>query len=213
MNKCCICGKVLTGATPYLCAACAGEHDLPLSIEEWPAWARSELEREKARRRFRPGYGVSGTDLAFAPYSRVRDNQTYRRLNGVRKGQGRSTQRVGADNLLYSTGDVSEASERVYEQLLGALPGPLQQGLGQGLDLRVILSDALSSLPLISQRAMRAFAAGHDVAEIAEAEGVSPTTMNWLITSAQEHLRAILEGQLGADDGSRFREGKGRSRR
>lgn len=205
MYKCCVCGKALTQPTAFVCAACAGLHDLPLSIDQWPAWARSELQREKARRRFRPSFGVSGTDLAYSPYGRVRENQAYRRLNGVRKGASRGPARVGADNLFYSSGDEAEAAERVYEQLLGTLPGPLQQGLGQGMDLRVVLSDALASLPLISQRAMRAFAHGYDVDAIADAEGVSVSTMNWLLSTAQEHLRDILEGRLGADDGARYR--------
>lgn len=205
MFKCCVCGKALTQPTAFVCAACAGVHALPLSPEQWPAWARSELERERARRRFRPGYGVSGTDLNYEPYARVRENQAYRRLNGVRKGSSRTAVRTGADNLFYSTGEDSEAAERVYEQLLGSLPGPLQQGLGQGLDLRVVLSDALASLPLISQRAMRAYAQGHDLVEIAEAEGVSASTMGWLVSSAQARLRDILEERLGADDGMRYR--------
>ncbi|MHB1318550.1 MAG: RNA polymerase sigma factor [Anaerolineae bacterium] len=205
MYKCCVCGKALTQPTAFVCAVCAGVHALTLSPEQWPPWARSELERERARRRFRPGFGVSGTDLNYEPYARVRDNQTYRRLNGVRKGPSRTPVRTGADNLFYSSGEAPEGAERVYEQLLGSLPGPLQQELGQGLDLRVILSDALASLPLISQRAMRAFAQGHDLVEIAEAEGVSVATMGWLIRSAQERLRDILEERLGADDGMRYR--------
>lgn len=121
------------------------------------------------------------------------------------QGASRGAVRVGADNLLYSSGEEAEAAERVYEQLLGTLPGPLQEGLGQGMDLRVVLSDALASLPLISQRAMRALAHGYDVAAIADAEGVSVSTMNWLLSTAQEHLRDILEGRLGADDGARYR--------
>lgn len=205
MYKCCVCGKALTQPTAFVCAACAGVHALPLSPEVWPAWARSELEREKARRRFRPGCGISGTDMSYEPYGRVRENQAYRRVNGVRKGPSRTAVRAGADNLFYSSGDDPETSERVYEQLLGSLPGPLQQGLGQGLDLRVILLDALASLPLISQRAMRAYAGGCDLVEIAEAEGVSVATMGWLISSAQERLRDILEERLGADDGMRYR--------
>jgi len=205
MFRCCVCGKILNQATAYVCGVCASTHALPLSTDDWPAWARSELEREQARRRFQPTYGVSGTDLTYAPYDRVRENQAYRRLNGVRRGPSRAPSRVGADNLFYSTTDEPEAVERVYEQVLGSLPGPLQQGLGQGLDLRVVLADALASLPLISQRAMRAFAQGHDLAEIAAAEGVSVTTMGWLISSAQRRLRDILEDRLGADDGSRYR--------
>jgi DNA-directed RNA polymerase specialized sigma24 family protein len=205
MYKCCVCGKALTQPTAFACAVCAGVHGLSLFPEQWPAWARSELGREKARRRFRPGFGVSGSDLTYEPYDRVHDNQAYRRLNGVRKGQSKSPVRTGADNLFYSSTDDPEAAERVYGQLLGSLPGPLQDGLGQGLDLRVVLSDALASLPLISQRAMRAYAQGHDLTEIADAEGVSAATMGWLVAAAQERLRDILEERLGADDGARFR--------
>jgi DNA-directed RNA polymerase specialized sigma24 family protein len=52
---------------------------------------------------------------------------------------------------------------------------------------------------------MRAYAQGHDLVEIAEAEGVSASTMGWLVSSAQARLRDILEERLGADDGMRYR--------
>ncbi len=205
MYKCCVCGKALTQPTAFVCAACAGAHGLPLGTDRWPAWAQSELARERARRRFRPSYGLSGADLSYEPYGRVGENRAYRRLNGVRKGAGRTPERVGADNLLYGSGDDPDAAERLYGQLLGSLPGPLQQELGRGLDLRVILADAIGALPLISQRAIRAYSQGHDLADIAEAEGVSEATMGWLLKSAQDRLRDILEEHLGADDGMRYR--------
>jgi DNA-directed RNA polymerase specialized sigma24 family protein len=205
MNKCCVCGKELNRASAYVCAGCASTHRLSLSEEQWPAWARSELAREKARRRFRPGYGVSGTDLAYQPYSREQENQAYRRLNGVRKGRPSAPVRVGADNLFYSSAEEGEGADRVYEQVLGTLPGPLQQGLGQGLDLRVVLNDALAALPLVCQRAIRAEAHGFDITAIAQAEGLSEGTVAWLLHTARERLRDILEGKLGADDGARYR--------
>jgi DNA-directed RNA polymerase specialized sigma24 family protein len=205
MYKCCVCGKELTRPTAYVCTGCASTHRLTLSENSWPAWAQSELAREKARRRYRSRNDSPGAELAYEPYTRHDENQTYRRLNGVRKGRPGARTRVGADNLLYSSTDDGDAAERVYEQVLDSLPGPLQEGLGHGLDLRVVLGDALAALPLVCQRAIRAYAQGFDLAAIAEAEGLSETTMGSLLTSAQQRLRDILQDKFGADDGARYR--------
>lgn len=204
--KCCICGKELAQASAYVCGACSLEHELPLREERWPAWARSELAREKSRRRASPSYGVSGSDLTYAPYNRQQENQTYRRSNRVRKAQAPRSNRVGADNLLYSLGDDGDSvPDDVYEQVLGRLPAELQERLGRGLDLRVVLRDALGALPLISQRAIQAYAMGFSIAEIASAEGLQEPTITWLLEMARQRLRDILTGKLDSDDGMRYR--------
>ncbi len=206
MFKCCICGKQLAQASSFVCGACALEHELALREERWPAWARSELAREKSRRRFSPSYGVSGSDLSYAPYSRHQENLSYRRGNGVRKAQPQRRKRVGAENLFYSNDDEGDATpDEVYEQMLGSLPPTLQARLGRGLDLRVVLRDAIAALPLISQRAIQAYAVGFSIAEIAEAEGIQEATMTWLLDLARQRLRDILTEKLGADDGMRYR--------
>lgn len=206
MFRCCICGKQLAQASAFVCGPCAFEHELPLREERWPAWARSELAREKGRRRSGASFGVSGSDLSYAPYSRQRQNQAYRRSNGVRKAQPPAPRRVGADNLLYSDDDEHDATpDQVYTQMLGSLPPELQERLGRGLDLRVVLRDAIAALPLISQRAIQAYAVGMTPAEIADAEGLRESTMIWLLEMARQRLRDILTDKLGADDGMRFR--------
>jgi hypothetical protein len=205
MFRCCICGKQLNQARPLVCGACALEHSLALIEDRWPAWARSELEREKSRRRSSPSYGVSGSDLNYAPYTRNHENKSYRRVNGVRKTQPQRRKRVGAENLLYSCDEGDAIPDEVYEQMLGSLPSELQERLGRGLDLRIVLKDAVAALPLISQRAIQAFAVGFSVPEIAKAEGITETTMTWLLDVARQRLRDILTEKLGADDGMRYR--------
>jgi hypothetical protein len=206
MFKCCICGKQLAQASAYVCGACVLAYELALREERWPAWARSELAREKSRRRFAPSYGVSGSDLSYAPYSRQQENQSYRRVNRVRKAQPPRRKRVGAENLFFSSGDEGDATpDEVYEQMFGSLPPALQERLGRGLDLRIVLRDAIAALPLISQRAIQAYAVGFTVAEIAEAEGIQEATMTWLLDTARQRLRDILTEKLGADDGMRYR--------
>ena len=205
MFRCCICGKQLNQARPLVCGGCALEHSLALAEERWPAWARSELEREKSRRRRRPSYGVSGSDLSYAPYTRDHENKNYRRVNSVRKTRPQRRKRVGAENLLYSCDEGNAIPDEVYEQMLGSLPSELQERLGRGLDLRLVLKDAIAALPLISQRAIQALAVGFTVGEIAEAEGLNETTMAWLVDVARQRLRDILAEKLGADDGMRYR--------
>ncbi len=205
MFRCCICGKQLNQARSYVCGACALEHSLALVEDRWPAWARSELEREKTRRRHTPSYGVSGSDLSYAPYTRDHENKSYRRVNSVRKMQPKRRKRIGAENLLYSCDEGQAIPDEIYEQVLGSLPSALQERLGRGLDLRIVLKDAVAALPLISQRAIQALAVGFSVTEIAEAEGLNETTMTWLVDVARQRLRDILADKLGADDGMRYR--------
>ena len=205
MFKCCVCGKQLDRPTSYVCGVCAHRHQLALREEDWPAWARSELQRERSRRRFKPSYGVSGRELRYAPYSRRRENQSYRQVNRVRKAAPSSRKRIGAENLLYSTSDGPVPPETVCEQVFGTLPAALQTSLGRGHDLAVVLADAVAALPLVSQRAIRAYAMGYTLTEIAQAEGLSDATMDWLLTSARERLRDILTEKVGGDDGMRYR--------
>jgi DNA-directed RNA polymerase specialized sigma24 family protein len=206
MFKCCICGKQLTQASAFVCGACILRYELALREESWPAWAQFELAREKNRRRFSPSYGVSGSDLSYAPYTRRQENRSYRRVNRVRKTRSTSRKRVGAENLFYSDDDEGHATpDEVYEQMLGTLPSALQERLGRGLDLRVVLRDAIAALPLISQRAIQAYAVGFTIAEIAEAENVQESTMTWLVDTARSRLRDILTEKLDADDGTRYR--------
>ncbi len=206
MFKCCICGKQLTQASSFVCGACILAYKLGLREEAWPAWARSELAREKNRRRFSPSYGVSSSDLSYAPYTRRQENLSYRKVNRVRKAASARRQRIGAENLFYSNEDEGQATpDEIYTQMLGSLPAALQERLGRGLDLRVVLRDAIAALPLISQRAIQAYAMGFSIAEIAEAEGISPSTMAWLLDVARERLQDILTEKLDADDGMRYR--------
>lgn len=205
MFKCCICGKQLAQASAFVCGACMLQYELALREERWPAWAQSELAREKSRRRFSPSYGVS-SDLSYAPYTRQEENRSYRRVNRVRKTRSAGRKRVGAENLFYSGDDEAHATpDEVYMQMLGTLPPALQERLGRGLDLRVVLRDAIAALPLISQRAIQAYAVGFTVAEIAEAEGILESTMAWLLDTARQRLRDILTEKLDADDGTRYR--------
>lgn len=190
---------------PLVCGACALEHGLGLREEGWPAWARSELEREKARRRYQPSFGISGSQMNYAPYARHEENRQYRRSNRVRKTATPRRERVGAENLFYSTTEGDPIPTEIYEQMFGSLPADLQARLGRGLDLHAVLADALAALPLISQRAMQAYALGFSIAEIAEAEGLRESTMAWLIETARERLQDILMEKLGSDNGQRYR--------
>jgi DNA-directed RNA polymerase specialized sigma24 family protein len=189
----------------WACSACYREHDLPLLETRWPAWARSELERERKRRRFEPTYGVSGRRMSYAPYSREAENRTYRRVNRVRRNDGKANGmgfRISADNLFYSTGDGHDAPG--YDQLLEAMPADLREKLLQNAELKVILADAIRSLPLISQRAILGQLNGHSVTALADREGVSERMLRWLLSQAKQRLADLLMERMGADDGQRY---------
>ncbi|MFH1086021.1 MAG: hypothetical protein V1772_09695 [Chloroflexota bacterium] len=204
MARCCICQKELNSAVLWVCLACQRAHSLATRSEVWPAWARSELERERSRRRARPSFGVSGRTLPYAPYRRHAENSTYRRVNQVRRPAARAAAgpRVDADNLFYSTGDGGE--NEGYTRALGGLPADLREALLQRAELKTILHDAVRSLPLISQRAIRGEMNGLSVAEMAAAEGVSERILAWLLGEAKQHLADLLMEKVGADDGTRF---------
>ena len=50
---CCVCGKVVSQGKNqvWVCVDCRKEHSLPMSMTEWPAWARFLATTEQARRR------------------------------------------------------------------------------------------------------------------------------------------------------------------
>lgn len=205
MLKCCICGKEMQTHALWACSLCYREHKLPLLESRWPDWARSELERERKRRRFEPSYGVSGSHLTYAPYRRDGENRTYRRTNRVRRNTGRSGGtpiRMDADNLLYSTSDDQQPPG--YDRILEAMPSDLREMLLQRAELQVIIADAVQSLPLISQRAIRGYLSGHSEAAMAAAEGVSEDTLRWLLREAKNRLADMLMERVGADSGTRF---------
>jgi DNA-directed RNA polymerase specialized sigma24 family protein len=204
MNKCCICGREMHTRVLWACAECYRAHKLPNSVEDWPAWARSELERERRRRSFRPHFGVSGGQLNYAPYRRERENRTYRRTNGVRRdGAARGpAMRIDADNLLYSSGDGDSIVG--YTRILEEMPSDLRERLLQRAELQVIVTDAIRSLPLISQRTIRGHLNGYSTATMAASEGVSEATLDWLLSEAKRHLADLLTEKMGADDGTRF---------
>jgi len=210
MLKCCICGKEVKTASAWVCSTCTREHGLPFMIGEWPEWALSERRREEKRRRFEPSYGVGARHLSYAPYRRQVHNKEYRKANKVRRANASPSRRVGADNLLYSTGDDPAwgddhgQADAFYGQILEGLPVGLRERLGRNGDLMVILGDAIRSLPLISQRALKASMGGYTVAEIADAEGLSEQTMQWLLDTARSRVQDILVEKAGADDGQRF---------
>jgi len=191
-------------ATQYVCGACLRQFDLPLLTERWPAWAQSELERERQRREFNPTYGVDGGRMAYTPYRRERDNKAYRRANQVWRHRPASRQRQGADNLFYSPLSDWLSDDGDYTQLWESMPSELRRDLHADVELKVILRDAIHALPVISQRALRAMVEGIAVKDIAAAEGLSEQTMVWLIEAAKERLRDILTQKLDADDGQRF---------
>lgn len=204
MSRCCICGKEMHTRVVWACAECYRTHALPVALDDWPAWARSELDRERRRRRFQPDFGVSGHQLRYAPYRRERENKTYRRTNGVRKdGPARGpTVKTDADNLFYSSGD----GEAVvgYTRVLEEMPYELRERLLQHAELQVIVADAVRSLPLISQRAIQGHLSGYSVAALAASEGISEETLSWLVSEAKRRLADLLAEKVGADDGTRF---------
>lgn len=204
MNKCCICGKDMHTRALWACAECYRVHKLPNAVDDWPAWARSELERERRRRSIRPHFGVSGGQLSYAPYQREGENKTYRRTNGVRKdGPTRGPAvRVDADNLFYSSGDGDSISG--YTRLLEEMPSDLRERLLQRAELKVIVADAIRSLPLISQRTIQGHLSGYSAASIAASEGISEETLRWLLSEAKRRLADLFAEKLGADDGTRF---------
>ena len=215
MFKCCICGQDIQRASLWACASCYGQFELALSPDDWPEWAKSQKRREEGRRRYKPGYGVSGSELSYAPYSRLQENVSYRASNNVRKRDNGAV-RVQADDLLYSSGDdrgaadlvrgdASEAQRRVLE----SLPVELRDRLCQHVERQVILADAIAALPLISQRAIRGLICGYSEREMADAEGIAVETMRWLLEAAKERLADILRARVGADDGTRFVDGRG----
>jgi hypothetical protein len=215
MFKCCICGQDIQRASLWACASCYGQFELALSPDDWPEWAKSQKRREESRRRYKPGYGVSGSELNYAPYSRLQENVCYRASNNVRKRDNGAV-RVQADDLLYSSsddqgaadlvrGDGSEAQRRVIE----SLPEELRDCLWQHVERQVILADAIAALPLISQRTIRGLICGYSEREMADAEGIAVETMRWLLEAAKERLADILRARVGADDGARFVEGRG----
>ncbi|MEN6478140.1 MAG: hypothetical protein ABFD20_00695 [Anaerolineales bacterium] len=182
------------------------QFDLPLLTDRWPAWAKSELERERQRRAFNPTYGIDGGRLAYTPYRRETDNQTYRRSNQIYRKRPTVSQRQGADNLFYSPVSDWLNEESDYTQLWESMPDELRGSLRSDVELKVVLRDALRALPLVSQRALRAMVEGIAVRDIALAEGLAEQTIVWLIESAKERLRDILQQKLGGDDGQRFVE-------
>jgi len=206
MAKCCICGKEMEQARRWVCTQCMVEHKLTLDERKWPAWAQSELAREKKRRRFAPSFGVSSRQLAYSPYRRSKENRSYRKTNRVSRPKANGG-RVMADNLFYSSRDDEglEARSRNYTGLIESLPDDLRHQLSSQTEFQVIIDDAIRSLPLISQRAMRGIMVGLGLSDLATAEGVSESTMSWLIKAAKDQLRDILSGKLGADDGQRFK--------
>ena len=206
MLKCCICGGEVERAAQYACGACLRQFELPLLTDKWPAWAQSELARERQRRGFNPSYGVDGARLQYTPYRREGENKTYRSANQVRKRRPNSAQRQGADNLFYSPISEWLSDDGDYKQVWESMPDELRRTLHAEVELKVILRDALRALPLISQRALRAMVEGMAVADIAAAEGIAEQTMAWLIESAKERLRDILTQKLNGDDGQRFVE-------
>jgi len=207
MIRCCVCGKELRRASSWACADCCRNYGLPLQPDNWPAWARSERRREERRRRSSPSYGVSNREMRPAPYRRFRENVDYRKANGVRKNTAKPMTRVPADNLLYSTrGDQSAGeSSHDYDRALESLPAELKSRLGGRRELRIVVADAIKSLPLISQRAIKAYMVGHSVEEIAQTEGIKVRTMEWLLDQAKRSLADILTSKAGADDGNRYR--------
>jgi DNA-directed RNA polymerase specialized sigma24 family protein len=215
MFKCCICGQDIQRPSLWACANCYGQFELALSPDDWPEWAKSQKRREESRRRYKPGYGVSGSELSYAPYSRLHENISYRVSNNVRKRENGAV-RVQADDLLYSSGDdqapadmvkgdSSEAQRRVIE----SLPVELRDRLWRHVERQVILADAIAALPLISQRAIRGLICGYSEREMADAEGIAVDTMGWLLEAAKERLADILRAKVGADDGARFVGGNG----
>ncbi len=204
MLKCCICGREVERAAQYVCGACLRRFDLPLLTERWPDWARGELERERQRRAYNPTYGVDGGRLAYTPYRREGDNKTYRRANQVRRKVPARSQRQGADNLFYSPVSEWLSDDGDYTQVLESMPEELRGSLQADIERKVILRDALRSLPVVSQRALRATVEGMPLADIAAAEGLAEKTLAWLIESAKERLRDILAQKLNGDDGQRF---------
>ncbi len=206
MLKCCICGREVERAAQYVCGTCLRQFDLPLLTEQWPAWAQNELARERQRRAFSPTYGVDGGRLAYTPYRREGDNKTYRRANQVWRRSPSSGRRQGADNLFYSPVSEWLNDDGDYAQVLESMPEELRRSLHADIERKVILRDALRSLPVISQRALRAMVEGRPLSEIAAAEGLAEQTMAWLIESAKERLRDILTQKLDGDDGQRFVE-------
>jgi hypothetical protein len=205
MFKCCICRKEMTTPKLWVCGECFRKFDLSLSKESWPEWAQSELRREQKRRSFEPSFGVSSSELRYAPYRRIKENKTYRKSNRVRKNAKPTPVRVNADDVFYSGGDGSGGKDDSgYDRVLEHLPVKLRERLLHHVEAQVIVADAIRSLPLISQRAIKGFVGGASEGEIARAEGVSETTMRWLIRSARERLHDILADKVGADDGSRY---------
>jgi hypothetical protein len=204
MFKCCICGKELTSSALWACEECCRRHELALVVTRWPAWAQSELARERQRRRFAPSYGVSGGMLTYAPYRRTTDNKTYRKVNGVRKDARSSRKRTQADNLLYSTDGSDDG--RNYEGVLEGLPVDLRTMLSQRAEMLVLLRDAIASLPLISQRVLLGDLDGLSAKDVATIEGLSATTVTWLLQEAKQRLADLLQEKIGADDGMRFTE-------
>jgi len=206
MLKCCICGSEVERAAQFACGACLRQFDLPLLTDKWPAWAQSELARERQRRDFNPSYGVDGARLQYTPYRRDGENKTYRSANQVHKRRPNTNQRQGADNVLYSPLSDWLNEDSDYTAVWESMPDELRRGLHAEVELKVILRDAVRALPLISQRALRAMVEGVAVADIATAEGIGEQTMAWLIDAAKERLRDILTQKLDGDDGQRFVE-------
>jgi len=190
----------------WVCTGCMVQYKLTLDNSKWPAWAQSELAKERKRRRFQPSFGVSSRQMAYAPYRRTKENRSYRKTNRVSKPSANGG-RAMADNLLYSTRDDEdlEARSRNYDGLLESLPDGLRRQLSGHTEIQIIIDDAIRSLPLISQRAMRGIMVGLALSDLAQAEGVNESTMAWLINAAKAQLRDILSGKLGADDGQRFK--------
>lgn len=55
-NRCCVCGKRLTG-TVWVCRACATAYGLEGPVSSWPDWARALKGSEKAERRYQATAG------------------------------------------------------------------------------------------------------------------------------------------------------------
>lgn len=204
MNRCCLCGVELDRPSQWACGSCLRQFELPFVAAKWPAWAKSELAREQKRRRFKPTYGVDGGRMSFAPYARKGENQSYRRTNRVHKPRSSAKlRRVNAENILYSTGEGALPADE-YDQALESMPVALRNRLGGRIESRAMLADAIRALPLISQRAVKGRMAGHTVRELAEAEGVSESTLQWLLDTARQRLHDILTEKLNGDTGQRF---------
>ena len=206
MLKCCICGKEISRPSLWACPECYKKYDLALAVENWPEWVKSEMAREKRRRRYSPSYGVSSSELSYAPYRRKTENKTYRKSNHVRQNGSKVISRIGADNILYSTRDDESRYERSlgYHRVLESMPSDLRERLRKNVEFEMIVADAIKALPLISQRAIKGYLGGHSEADIAASEGISQTTMHWLLSEAKERLKDLLAAKIGADDGTRY---------